>query len=259
LQKLGYGADAVADGTEALEALKNNRYDIVLMDCQMPELDGYETTRCIRQLEQKRETPFDWKAPIHIIAMTANAMEGDREKCISAGMNDYLSKPVRRKELKAALERHSEIPTKGVADSSAQSEPARARPELGSALFDTSSPKELLVDMDRLRDITDDEPDRIQQLIDLYLTQAGPMLDGLNEAIQTNSSGDVERIAHKLVGSSVSCGVEAVTYPLRELERLGHEGNLSGAPALFDDLRHKLPRVQNAFTQFVETLHNSKR
>ena len=256
LQKLGYGADAVADGTEALEALKTNRYDIVLMDCQMPELDGYETTRCIRQLEQKRETPFDWKAPIHIIAMTANAMEGDREKCISAGMNDYLSKPVRRKELKAALERHSEIPTKGVTDSSAQPEPARARPEVSSALFDTSSSKELLVDMDRLRDITDDEPDRMQQLIDLYLTQAGPMLDGLNEAIQTNSSGDVARIAHKLVGSSVSCGVEAFTYPLRELERLGHEGNLSGAGVFFDDIRYKFPRVESVFNQFVQTLQH---
>ena len=113
------------------------------------------------------------------------------------------------------------------------------------------------MDIDRLRDVTDDEPDRMQQLIDLYLTQAVPMLDGLDEAIQTNSSGDVARIAHKLVGSSVSCGVEAFTLPLRELERLGHEGDLSGAHALLDDVRHKFPRVQSAFTQFMQTLHDS--
>jgi HPt (histidine-containing phosphotransfer) domain-containing protein len=97
----------------------------------------------------------------------------------------------------------------------------------------------------------------MQQLIDLYLTQTVPMLDSLNEAIQTNSSGDVARIAHKLVGSSVSCGVEAFTQSLRELERLGHEGNLSGAHALFDDVRHKFPRVQSVFTQFVQTLQSS--
>jgi two-component system sensor histidine kinase/response regulator len=244
LQKLGYRADAVADGIEVLEALKRVRYDVVLMDCQMPQLDGYETTRSIRQLEQQRTGPFDWKAPVHIIAMTANAMQGDREKCIAAGMNDYLSKPVRRNELKAALDRHGEI------------QPIATAPEITCGSSATAS-EEVLVDIDRLRDVTDDEPDRMQELIDLYLTQAGPMLDGLNEAIQTNSSGDVARIAHKLVGSSVSCGVEAFTHPLRELERLGQEGNLSGADALFEDVRHKFPRVQNVFTEFVQTLQNS--
>jgi PAS domain S-box-containing protein len=251
LQKLGYRADAVADGTEVLGALKLIRYDVVLMDCQMPQLDGYATTRRIRQLEQKRTAPFDWKAPIHIIAMTANAMEGDREKCLTAGMNDYLSKPVRQKELKAALERRNEIQPKGVADSSAKSKPARAHPESVSVRFGASSSEEVLVDLDQLRDVTDDEPDRMQQVIDLYLTQAVPMLDGLDEAIQTNSSGDVARIAHKLVGSSVSCGVEAFTQSLRELERLGHEGDLTGAHALFDDVRHKFPRVQSILTQLM--------
>ena len=245
LKKLGYRADAVADGTEVLEALKGIRYDVILMDCQMPLLDGYETTRRIRQLEQERIAPFDWKAPVHIIAMTANAMEGDREKCITAGMNDYLSKPVRQKELTAAFQRHGEV------------QPIVAPPQSAFSSSPTSSSGEVLVDIDRLRDVTDDEPDRIQQLIDLYLTQTGPMLDGLNEAIQSNASGEVARIAHKLVGSSVSCGVEAFTHPLRELERLGHEGDLSGAAALFDDVRHKFPRVQNAFSEFVQTLQNS--
>ncbi len=113
------------------------------------------------------------------------------------------------------------------------------------------------MDIDRLRDVTDDEPDQIQELIHLYLTQAVSLLDGLKEAIQTSSSGDVARIAHKLVGSSVSCGVDAVTLPLRELERLGREGDLSGANALFDDVRRKFSSVQNVFTQFLLTLPHS--
>jgi PAS domain S-box-containing protein len=240
LQKLGYRADAVADGTEVLEALYRIRYNVVFMDCQMPQLDGYETTRRIRQLEQKRTTPFDWKAPVHIIAMTANAMEGDREKCLAAGMNDYLSKPVRRNELKAALDRRGEIQSIAPASDIA-----------------SISPEQILVDIDRLRDATDDEPDRMQRLIDLYLTQAAPMLDGLGEAIQTNASDEVARIAHKLFGSSVACGVDAFTHPLRELERLGHEGDLTGAPVLFDDVRDKFPRVQSLFTEFARTLQSS--
>ncbi|MDQ6656019.1 MAG: response regulator [Verrucomicrobiota bacterium] len=239
LKKLGYRADAVADGAEVIEALKGIRYDVVLMDCQMPQLDGYEATRRIRQLEQERSAPFDWKAPVHIIAMTANAMEGDREKCLTAGMNDYLSKPVRRADLKAALDRFVEV------------EPIAAAP---NAPAPESIVEETLVDLDQLRDVADDEPERLKRLIDLYVTEAGLMVDGLHAAIETNSSGDVARLAHKLVGSSLTCGVEAFTKPLRELERLGKAGDLAGAPALIDDVRYKFPRVQNVFTRFVQTI-----
>jgi two-component system, sensor histidine kinase and response regulator len=105
LQKLGYRTDGAVDGLEVLEALKRLPYDLILMDCQMPEMDGYEATLAIRQAEQTLEHPCPWKAPIYIIAMTAHAMEGDREKCLAVGMDDYLSKPVRVPELKAALER----------------------------------------------------------------------------------------------------------------------------------------------------------
>ncbi len=250
LRKLGYRADAVADGTEALEALQRIRYDVVFMDCQMPQLDGYETTRRIRQLEEQRATPFDWKTPLHIIAMTAHAMEGDREKCLAAGMSDYLSKPVRRNELKAALNRYREIQTTPRADSSVEPDYDAANSLPVSALSDLSLSEGLLVDVDRLRDVADDDPDRMQQLIGLYLTQAVPMLEGL-EAIQANSSGDVARIAHKLVGSSVSCGVEAFTHPLHELERLGHEGDLTEARILFDEIHRKFPRVQRILTQLA--------
>jgi CheY-like chemotaxis protein len=105
LQKLGYRADAVANGVEVLEALNRSRYDLILMDCQMPEMDGYEATHAIRQAEQSLERRCLWNVPIYIIAMTANAMEGDREKCLAVGMDDYLSKPMLVPELQVALER----------------------------------------------------------------------------------------------------------------------------------------------------------
>ena len=105
LRKLGYRPAAVASGLEVLEALKQLPYDLILMDCQMPEMDGYEATQAIRQWEQSLKHPCPPNAPIYIIAMTAHAMQGDREKCLAVGMDDYLSKPVRVSELQAALER----------------------------------------------------------------------------------------------------------------------------------------------------------
>ena len=98
---------------------------------------------------------------------------------------------------------------------------------------------------------------QMQQLIDLYLVETAPMLDGLGQAIQTNSSREVARIAHEFVGCSLFCGVEAFTQPLRALERLGRQGNLSGAEALLADVHHKFPHVQSAFTQLVQTLQAS--
>ena len=100
LEKQGYRADTVANGLEALQALRQIRYDVILMDCQMPEMDGFEATRQIRALEQEEH-----RKPVRIIAMTANAMQGDREQCLAAGMDDYLGKPVRTKELQEALDR----------------------------------------------------------------------------------------------------------------------------------------------------------
>jgi CheY-like chemotaxis protein len=102
LRKLNFQADAVANGLEVLEAVTRKPYDVILMDCQMPELDGYEATREIRRREQDGE-PLASSGRIYIIALTANAMQGDRETCLAAGMDDYLSKPIRLGELQLAL------------------------------------------------------------------------------------------------------------------------------------------------------------
>jgi CheY-like chemotaxis protein len=105
LKKLGFSSDLVGDGREALRALHQKPYRIVLMDCQMPNMDGFESTRTIRREEAAGKA--SWPVPVHVIAMTANAMQGDREACLAAGMDDYISKPVALRELIAALSRQT--------------------------------------------------------------------------------------------------------------------------------------------------------
>ncbi|HVY71354.1 MAG TPA: response regulator, partial [Verrucomicrobiae bacterium] len=106
LQKCGCAADFAANGREVLAALAQRHYDLILMDCQMPELDGYETTKAIRKREQDAGNRPPGGARLYIIAMTAHAMQGEREKCLAAGMDDYISKPVHLPDLQAALERY---------------------------------------------------------------------------------------------------------------------------------------------------------
>jgi len=106
LREFGCSADVVANGREVLKVLPESHYDVIFMDCQMPELDGYETTQTIRRWEREHHASLGAnQAHIHIIAMTAHAMPGDREKCLAAGMNDYISKPVRAADMEAALKR----------------------------------------------------------------------------------------------------------------------------------------------------------
>ena len=236
LAKLGYRAEAVGDGAEVLSAVKRTNYDVILMDCQMPELDGYEATRRIRESERKQIGTANEKQPVHIIAMTANAMAGDREKCLAAGMDDYLSKPVRRVELQAALEAFQKDEPMSVATSE----------EVAS--------EAVLFDLERLRDVTEDDPEVTVRLVDLFLSQTNPMLGQLGSALRDNSAPEVARLAHKLLGSSLSCGVVGFGPPLRALEKMGLGGNLTGAEPLLSDLMEKLPRLEAIFAELVESL-----
>jgi CheY-like chemotaxis protein len=105
LHRLHYRADAVANGREVLEVLERISYELIFLDCQMPEMDGYEVARWIRQQENRLDSPCPWKSPLRLIALTAHAMQGEREKCLAAGMDDYLTKPLQPTDLQAALER----------------------------------------------------------------------------------------------------------------------------------------------------------
>jgi CheY-like chemotaxis protein len=208
LLKLGYQADAVADGHEVLEALQRIPYKIILMDCQMPDLDGYDTTRRIRS-----EVP----RPIYIIAMTAHAMQGDREKCLAAGMDDYLSKPVRSDELQAVLARWQ--PPASVED-----EP---------------------VDLRQLREAADGDAAEMRSLSESFLAQADELMPELAAALASGSAPKVNSLAHKLCGSSGSCGMVGLAPLLRELEQMGHTGELAAAAACHGRVAAELDRIRH--------------
>jgi len=219
LHKLGYRADAVANGREAVEALGRIPYDLVLMDCQMPEMDGYEATAAIRSMEvAPKRTP--------IVAMTAHALEGDREKCIVAGMDDYITKPVKPEALQTIIEHF-------LAD--APDEEAK-----GTSIPAASPP----VDMDRLHEALGDEPESFSEILNLYLEGMSTSLERLKDALQTGNHEEVESIAHNCAGTSANCGMVAVVEPMRDLEAAGRNRQLANAPGALARAKQEFHQIQ---------------
>jgi two-component system sensor histidine kinase/response regulator len=234
LTKLGYVADTVANGREALKALGIITYDLILMDCQMPEMDGYEATAAIRARETDARR-------IPIIAMTAHALEGERAKCLAAGMDDYVSKPVKMEELEKLLANWLPV-------SSASTEEAGALEKLGK---DDSPP----VDLERLYLAMGDKPEELQETLEIYLEQMEDSLKRLTAAITAGDASEIDLIAHDCAGVSANCGMTAVVAPLRELERMGREGQLTGAAWQGAEVEREFRRtkifLQKQLTQLV--------
>jgi signal transduction histidine kinase/DNA-binding response OmpR family regulator len=230
LQKLGYRADAVANGREAVEALSRIPYDLVLMDCQMPEMDGYEATAEIRRTEGARKyTP--------IVAMTAHALARDREKSIAAGMDDHITKPVRQEELARVIDKF----LAGTGEEAAIIE---------VPVLELAPP----VDMDRLHQALGDDPEEILEILDLYRTQMAENLVRLDAAITSGNADEVDLIAHNCAGTSANCGMVAIVEHLHELERMGREHQLIGAAPVNAQVGIEFERIKLFLEEKFEAL-----
>ena len=238
LEKNGYEAHIAENGRKALEAMAVDAYAVVLMDCQMPELDGYETTREIRRREGDGPR-------IPIIAMTANSMQGERERCLAAGMDDYLSKPLRNRVLKEALERW--VPD---AIAAATRAPAPAAPPEDAA-SGADAGRELLNEL-VIADLEGLEGDILPELLALYFDQSTEHLGELSEAIASVDVDAVRKTAHKLKGSSLTLGAAHVSHVAAELETVAKAGGLSGADAMVVRLRDALGTTRAAFADRSE-------
>lgn len=215
LERLGYTVHPVANGLEAIEAAvcAADTYALILMDCRTPGLDGFAATRIIRQVERisQRRIP--------IIAMTANAMQGDRDACIAAGMDDYMSKPVRLDTLREILDRWLSL-------QSNETVPAAADlpgndPEID--LLDDSV-------LAALRELeVAGEPHFLSDLIDIYFNDTPKLIDAMRAAIAQGHTSRLHHTAHTLKGSSSSIGARSVAKLCTELEELGRAGTIAGA------------------------------
>lgn len=224
LRKMGYRADVAANGLEVLQAIERQTYDVVLMDVQMPEVDGLEATRRICQRWPREQRP-------RIIAMTASAMQGDREECLAAGMDDYLCKPVQIKDLQAALERLEHPPSIRIEPPTVEADPA---------------PIDWPV-LEGMRALQEEgEPDFVQEIIDLYLTETPPLLTAIQEAIIQGDAESLKKAAHALKGNSKSLGAQQVAALSLVLEQSGHSQSLEGAAAVFVDLERAFERARQA-------------
>jgi CheY-like chemotaxis protein len=219
LETRGYRVDAVANGREAVDALAHIPYDLVLMDCQMPEMDGYAATTEIRRREQEhgvaaRHTP--------IIAMTANALKGDAEKCLAAGMDDYIPKPVTVQRLEAVL--------------------ARWRPQTEPGAPDEAVDERALA---ALRDLqAEGRPDLLAELLAVYLRDTPPRLAALHEALARKDAEAVRREAHAIKGSSGYLGAVEMARLCVELEGQARTGDLIRAAELVQAIAAAFERVR---------------
>ena len=240
LQKLGYRADVVGTGVEALAALKKRPYDLVLMDIQMPDMDGLEATAHIR--EGQAGAP---NRGVPIVALTAHAMTGDKERCLAAGMDDYLCKPLEAEELQIVLERwtsrscHADAPV------------ARKHHHVERAGRKTDSadtPPKRPFDPDVLRDMLGNDAELAREIIAEFLGDARQQIDSLHKAVSLDSPERVRRQAHTLKGASAAVGAIALQQQavlLEEEARSAEQGEL-------DRLAERLQAIDEAFAGFVE-------
>jgi signal transduction histidine kinase/HPt (histidine-containing phosphotransfer) domain-containing protein/BarA-like signal transduction histidine kinase len=223
LQKLGYRADIANNGREVLEALQQKAYDVLFLDVQMPEMDGLEAARQICERWPAESRP-------RIVAMTGNALLGDREKCLQAGMDDYISKPVRIAELQAALERWG--PTRSRKGDTAFL--ARSKPISPEALLD----QHIIAELRGMPPA--DGVSMLQELVDLFLEGAPQRISQISQAI--NDAPNLAFHAHALKSMSLNLGARRVVEIAQRLEDMARSGQVDGAPALLQEL-------QTAFAQ----------
>lgn len=227
LEKQGYSVSVVNDGRQAIHAFETNDYDAVLMDMQMPEVDGLEATVAIRSFEK----PSGRHVPI--IALTANAMTGDRDRCLQAGMDDYLSKPLRAGDLLAMIQRLVSKPP--VARSAGATAP-QTRPEILDDVFDYQASVQQI----------GDDPELLVQLVGVFLDQLPALLPPLAAAVESGDAASIRQTAHAL-GSSVSViAARRAKDVARKLELMGLNADLALAGETHAELIAEFNTLQSA-------------
>ncbi|MCD6406243.1 MAG: response regulator [Planctomycetes bacterium] len=230
LEKLGYRADAVANGREAVEALKTTAYDIVFMDVQMPEMDGFTATRAIRD-----EASGVLNHDTVVVAMTAHAMKGDREDCLEAGMNDYISKPLRSEALAEVIAKWA-FREKPPQEEPSQEKPSQEDSPQESRPPEPAGPEEIAFDRTDLMDRLDGDEEFLREIVAAFIADAPRQIDGLRDALADGDAAEVRRRAHALKGASANISAVWMQRVSLEMEMAGEAGDLEKAAFLLERL-----------------------
>ena len=222
LEKLGYRADVVANGLEAVEAVGRQEYDLVLMDVQMPEMDGVQATQQILERWADGERPW-------IVAMTAEVMRGDREGFLAAGMNDYVAKPIRPQELIAAITRT----------------PSRRRDRVAAARDGSGPPVDDAV-LQRLAESMGGDDAFVAELIDQFVTDSPALVAAARRGLEAGDTDEVRRAAHTLKSNAATFGANELADRSSRLEAAAKGGSLEDGPAQLVAIEDELGRVHAA-------------
>ncbi len=223
LKKWGHSVVVSHNGRQAVDCLEREPFDLVLMDVQMPEMDGLTAAQLIRRRERDGDHWPQQRSRLPIIAMTAHAMKGDRERCLQAGMDDYVSKPIRAGELQTAIARSLEPDTGTIP----QSQDALARPIQAAA-----DP----VDWSLAMATVEGDRELLQEVIDAFLEECPRHLQQLCQAWATGDAATVARLGHLIRGACRTFGAEDVRRIAEVIESQGRAGQLTDAKELVDGL-----------------------
>jgi two-component system sensor histidine kinase/response regulator len=281
LDSLGVEVSCARNGDEALQAVRAGKYDVVLMDCQMPVMDGFAATSEIRRHE--RENGRARSLPI--IAITANALQGDRESCLAAGMDDYLSKPFTQQQLAAVMSRWIALPLAAGAgiEGERSASPAPAAPSApmpGLRRGDQIAPAPLsskvhhseqrpvlpaatreqvqrdVINMHALENIRALSPERggalVQRVVAAYVDDTPQHLKTLRQAIAGLDTGNLRKVAHSLKSSSANVGAETLAQLCKEMEHLGRSDSTEGAAGILTNMEHEFQAVRHSLSAILE-------
>ncbi len=226
LQKAGYPVDVVNTGKEAVAAVQNKKYKLVLMDVQMPEMDGFEATRRIREISPEF-------ANLPIVAMTAYAMAGDRERCLDAGMNDYLSKPLNVEELFKVIEHYSDGVTPNENDEQPQ-----------NALDVMLQKAEGLFDLEKALPRFGDDLPTFFELLGEFLEHIKTSISDMEKALLNNDARKIHFLAHSIKGASSNFEAKTISAPALKLETLTADGTLTGSYPYIAEIKRQVPLVE---------------
>jgi two-component system sensor histidine kinase/response regulator len=256
LKKFGYRADAAVNGQEVLKALEKVSYDIVLMDIQMPVMDGYTATHRIRELELKAQQVklnkndsedlsdseiqlLAHSGRIPIIAMTAHAMKGDREKCIAAGMDDYTPKPINPEELLEKIEKWTRV-EQNVSSPEAEIQKERMQPE--------TSEETQPLDLENALERAMGDKDFLKMLLGGFIQELPDQIESLKVAVAGTDMVALTEHAHKLKGAAANLSAYGVSSAAKSLEEIGRSQNMDEANQILEVLLNESKRL----TEYIE-------